>query len=122
MKIKLVRLNFSMEPINFEELTQTKLAKILINICLSSEFSEFEELIFECSWIILNGLSGDSTIVREFIELGVIDVLKKQINSENVLLREQVKIHIFIYIYDNYMYFIRLYGLFQIYLEILTMK
>jgi len=47
-------------------------------------------LIFECTWIILNGLSGDSFIIRYFIEEGIIDVLKSQLNSENLVLREHV--------------------------------
>lgn len=88
--MKEIRLEISTESIDFQKLSDSKLIPLLIKICTAPEFQDFEELIYETTWIILNGLSGDSKYTREFIEEGVVDALKMQINSENLRFREQV--------------------------------
>jgi len=84
-------MNFSIEPLNFEEFMASGLTPILIAICGSKELIDESELIFESLWIISNGLSGNSNNTRIFIEEGVVEVLIQQINSENLIIREQVK-------------------------------
>lgn len=88
--MKQIRVQITTEAIDFQRLSDSKIIPILINICKTPEFQDFEELIYETTWIILNGLSGESKYTREFIEEGVIDALKLQINSENLRFREQV--------------------------------
>lgn len=91
IKVKEIRTNFCTEPFNFKNVIDSNIIPILIQICKSAESQEYSDLLLEASWIILNGLSGDSETVRYFIEEGVIESLKILINSENLLLREQVK-------------------------------
>lgn len=88
--IKLIRINSSIEPLHFDEMILSKIVPLLIKICTSKDFSEQHDLIYECTWIISNGLSGNSNVIKYFIEEGVIAALKAQINSEKLEIREQV--------------------------------
>ena len=90
-KIKVARFSFGVEPLNFQELIDSGLITILIRICDLKEFNDDYELIYETLWIISNALSGDSNTTQILIDEGVIEVLKKTINSENLVIREMVK-------------------------------